>query len=70
MVLILGQFTFAGDRKIHSAGRARLLKTPQPTTVPIPKSPSVTKVPKRFMKRSGDDTAAAIKVAPATSELR
>lgn len=35
--------------------------------VPIPRSPSVTKVPTILMNNSGLDVAAAIKVAPATS---
>nr|CAH7712967.1 unnamed protein product [Callosobruchus chinensis] len=46
----------------------RMLNTADPTIVPTPMSPSVMKVPMTFTKSSGADVAAAMKVAPATSE--
>lgn len=49
------------------AGTANTLKTADPKMVPTPRSPSVTKVPTIFIKSSGLELAAAIKVAPATS---
>lgn len=51
----------------QQAGTARILKTAEPTIVPIPRSPSVINVPTTFMNNSGLDVAAAINVAPATS---
>lgn len=49
------------------AATARILKTADPTIVPIPISPSVINVPITFTNSSGADVAAAINVAPATS---
>ena len=51
----------------QQAATARMLKTADPTIVPIPMSPSVINVPMTFTKSSGADVAAAINVAPATS---
>ena len=59
-------FTCAAKRP-QQAGTARILNTAEPTIVPTPKSPSVTKVPIMLMNNSGLDDAAAINVAPATS---
>lgn len=49
------------------AATPRVLKTADPTTVPIPKSDSVRNVPMTFTNSSGADVANAINVAPATS---
>ncbi|VEN45646.1 unnamed protein product [Callosobruchus maculatus] len=50
------------------AATASMLNTADPTIVPTPISPSVIKVPMTFTKSSGADVAAAMKVAPATSD--
>lgn len=52
------------------AGTPSVLKTALPTTVPMPKSESVMKVPIRLVKSSGVHVANAINVAPATSWLK
>lgn len=49
------------------AGTAKILKTADPTIVPIPRLFFVTNVPITLIKSSGDDVDAAIIVAPATS---
>lgn len=51
----------------QQAATAKILKTAEPTIVPMPMSPSVMNVPITFTKSSGADVAAAINVAPATS---
>ncbi|KAL0118758.1 hypothetical protein PUN28_009432 [Cardiocondyla obscurior] len=53
----------------QQAGTANILNTAEPTMVPTPKSPSVTKVPITLIKSSGLELAAAITVAPATSSV-
>lgn len=55
-------------RRAQQAGTARTLNTADPTTAPTPRSPSVTKVPTQFMNSSGLELAAAMNVAPATSD--
>ena len=55
--------------KPQQAGTANILKTAEPTIVPTPKSPSVTKVPTILMNSSGLELAVAIIVAPATSSV-
>lgn len=54
--------------KAQHAGTARTLNTAEPTIAPTPKSPSVTNVPTQLMNSSGLELAAAMKVAPATSD--
>lgn len=49
------------------AATAKMLKTADPTIVPMPMSPSVIKVPITLTKSSGAEVAAAMNVAPATS---
>lgn len=61
-------FTWFANSAQH-AGTANILKTAEPTIVPTPKSPSVTKVPMTLMNNSGLELAAAITVAPATSSV-
>jgi hypothetical protein len=46
------------------AATANILKTADPTMVPIPISPSVINVPITLTNNSGADVAAAINVAP------
>lgn len=55
--------------KPQQAGTAKILNTADPTIVPIPKSPSVTKVPTLLMNNSGLELATAINVAPAMSSF-
>ncbi len=45
---------------------ASTLKTADPTIVPTPRSPFVTKVPITFVNNSGADVLIAMNVAPAT----
>lgn len=61
-------FTSFANNAQH-AGTASMLNTAEPTMVPTPKSPSVTKVPMTLMNNSGLELAAAITVAPATSSV-
>jgi len=56
-------------KSAQHAGTASMLKTAEPTMVPTPRSPSVTKVPMTLMNNSGLELAAAITVAPATSSV-
>jgi len=51
----------------QTADITRILKTEDPTIVPNPMSPLVTKVATKLTKSSGAEVAAARKVAPATS---
>lgn len=51
----------------QQAATARMLKTAEPTMVPMPMSPSVMNVPMQLTNSSGADVAAAMNVAPATS---
>lgn len=44
-----------------------MLKTADPTMVPVPTSPLAMKTPRRAVKSSGAEDPAAMKVAPATS---
>lgn len=53
----------------QQAGTANTLNTAEPTMVPTPRSPSVTKVPTQFINNSGLELAVAMKVAPATSSF-
>ena len=53
--------------KAHAAMTNKMLKTAEPTIVPIPTSLLATKTPMILVKSSGADPPAAMKVAPATS---
>ena len=64
--LIPGQLT-TPESIPQKAGAARMLKTSEPTTVPTPMSPWVTKVPMMLKNNSGMGVPMAIMVAPATS---
>lgn len=55
--------------KPPQAATPKVLKTPDPTTAPIPRSDSVRKVPITFTKSSGVHVAIAMNVAAATSLL-
>lgn len=59
-------FTMLAPIPQHAA-TARILKTADPTIVPIPMSPSVINVPITFTNNSGLLVAPAIKVAPQIS---
>lgn len=66
--MIFNKLTILAKRPQH-AGTASTLKTADPTMVPTPKSPSVTKVPTQLMNNSGLELAVAMNVAPATSSF-
>jgi len=51
----------------HMPITKRMLKTAEPTIVPIPTSSNDTNTPMTDVKSSGADPPAAMKVAPATS---
>ena len=55
--------------KAHAAITNRMLKTAEPTIVPIPTSLWAMNTPIILVKSSGADPPAAINVAPATSGL-
>ena len=53
--------------KAQAAITNRMLKTAEPTIVPIPTSLTAMKTPMMDVNNSGADPPAAMKVAPATS---
>ena len=55
--------------KAHAAITNKILKTAEPTIVPIPTSLWAINTPIMLVKSSGADPPAAINVAPATSGL-
>lgn len=63
-------FTLLEVNSIQRAGTMRSAKNPVPSTVPTPTSLLVRKVAKMLTNSSGDEEAAAINVAPATSGLK
>lgn len=57
------------ENRPQQAGTANMLNTADPTMVPTPRSPSVTKVPTELINNSGLELAVAMKVAPAMSSF-
>ena len=55
--------------KAHAAMTNKMLKTADPTMVPMPTSLLAINTPMMLVKSSGADPPAAINVAPATSGL-
>lgn len=54
-------------KRPQQAGTARILNTADPTMVPTPRSPWVTKVLTQLTNNSGLELAVAMKVAPTIS---